>query len=322
MMENQAKEVGIKEIADCQLSMVAEGLAMNTRRTYFHNQKQFMRYLQEKSIEKLSEVTPETINQYRIFISLKQPGKKPLAIRSQNSKMQAVKFLFAFLVREKNYLFDPTSHIRLHDPAKRKRVREVMTQKEMIRILNAPNPESTLGLRDKAMLELYYSSGMRNTESRLLTVNDIDLESRTIRIRYPKGRGGDEVVPIGKVAAHYLEEYIKHARPKLLKNDLEETLFLNYQGKPLSIAFPPRAVQKYARIAKIVRKTDAHTLRHTCGTHLHENGADIRAIQELLRHKSLDTTQIYVEVKTPQLRKVLEKTHPRERGIVNAPPVE
>ena len=103
---------------------------------------------------------------------------------------------------------------------------------------------------------------------------------------------------------------------------MEETLFLNSQGNPMSSRVPPSIVQKYAKVAKIERRTDAHTLRHTCGTHLHDNGADIRSIQELLRHKSLDTTQIYVDVQAPKLKKVLEKTHPREKGIVNAPPIE
>lgn len=315
-------------MAECQLYMIAEGYAELSRRQVLYNQKQFMRYLKEKSIEKLSEVTPEIINQYRIYLTLNRPGnRKPLHIRSQIAKLSAVMHLFRFLVRQKNYLYDPTSHIEFpHDASKRRRVRQVMTQKEMMRLLNAPNPETAIGLRDKAILELFYSSGLRNTELRLLTVTDIDLAARTVRIRFPKGgpKGGEvnEMVPMGTVATNYLEEYIRHARPKLLKNELEETLFLNYEGRPLGREFPPRMVQKYAKIAKINRKTDAHTIRHTCGTHLHDNGADIRAIQELLRHKSLDTTQVYVEVKTPKLKKVMAKCHPREKGIVYASAIE
>ena len=191
----------------------------------------------------------------------------------------------------------------------------------MVRLLNAPDPEKALGLRNKAMLELYYSCGIRNTESRLLTVKDVDIPNRLVRIRFPKG-GGDQTVPIGRVAALYLEEYINNARPKLAKNDLEETLFLSKNGKPLDVSTPASIVQKYAKIAKIKRRSDAHTLRHTCGTHLYDNGADIRCIQELLRHKSLNTTQIYIDVKASKLRKVLEKTHPREKGIVYAPAIE
>ncbi len=323
-MENK-QEVGIKEMAECQLYLIAKGYADLSRKQILCNQKQFIRYLKEKSIEKLSEVTPDVISQYRIYITLNRPGNiRPLKIRSQIAKLSAVKHLFRFLVREKHYLYDPTSHIEFpHDPAKRQRVRQVMTQKEMIRLLNAPTPETTVGLRDKAMLELFYSCGIRNTELRLLTIKDIDLAARIVRIRFPKGgpRGGEvnQIVPIGQVAANYLEEYIKYARPKLLSNDLEETVFLNCEGRPLSRDFPPRMVQKYAKIAKINRKTDAHTIRHTCGTHLHDNGADIRAIQELLRHKSLDTTQVYVEVKTPKLRKMMRMCHPREKGIINAP---
>jgi integrase/recombinase XerD len=323
-METQVKSTGLKEIADCKLNMISEGLAKRTIEIYSYHQTEFMEYLKQKSVEKLSEVTREIVSQYRIFLSLAGAGKRKdrISLRTQNLKMQALKRLFRFLVREKNYLYDPTSHIELHDPHKRQRVRQVISQKEMIRILNAPNPETIIGLRDKALLELYYSCGIRNTESRLLTVSDVDLEGRSVRIRYPKGGGSERIVPIGKVAANYLEEYIKHARPKFLKNELEQTLFLNCEGNPFDLSLPARIVQKYARITKVVRKTDAHTLRHTCGTHLHDNGADIRAIQELLGHKSLDTTQIYVEVKTPKLRKVLEATHPRERGIVHAPPIE
>ena len=120
----------------------------------------------------------------------------------------------------------------------------------------------------------------------------------------------------------YLDEYLKHSRPKLLKNDLEETLFLTYTGKPLTNDVPSHLVRKYVKIAKIKKKADAHSLRHTCATHLYDHGADIRSIQLLLRHKSLDTTQIYIDVKTSNLKKVLEKTHPRENGTVYAPPIE
>ncbi|MBI4388149.1 MAG: tyrosine-type recombinase/integrase [Candidatus Omnitrophica bacterium] len=322
-MENQAKEVGLKEIADLKLNMVTEGFSERTIDVYSRYLQEFMDYLKEKSVEKLSEVTPEIINRYRIYLSLalRSDGKGKLSLITQNLKMQAVCILFRFLVREKHYLYDPTSHLRLKQPP-RKRTRETLTEKEMIRLLNAPNPETPLGLRDKALLELYYSCGIRNTESRRLTVNDVNLDSRVVRIRYPKGGAGDETVPIGKVSALYLEEYIKYARPKLVQNDLEETLFLNYQGKPLSQARPARLVRKYAKIANIKRKTDAHSIRHTCATHLHDHGADVRSIQQLLRHKSLDTTQVYLEAKPSKLRKVLEKTHPRERGIVYAPPVE
>jgi integrase/recombinase XerD len=312
--------LGIKDLADYKINMITEGYSDRTIEGYILSLGRFMKYLKEKSIEKLNEVTPEIVNQYRIFISLDRPGKGRLSEQTQNLRMIAIIGFFRYLVREKHYLYDPTSHIRLKNPP-RKRTREVLTEKEMVRLLNAPNPEKKLGLRDKALLELYYSCGIRNTESRMLTVKDVDLEHRTVRIRFPKG-GGDEIVPIGRVAALYLEEYIKNARPKLLKNELEETLFLSSTGKPLPYGTPVSIVQKYLPKAKIKRYACAHSLRHTCATHLYDNGADIRCIQLLLRHKSLDTTQVYLEVKATQLRKVLEKTHPREKGIVYAPPVE
>ena len=319
-METRVKNIGIKELSDYKVNMMTEGYSDCTIRTYVMYISEFFRYLKEKSIEKLSEVTPEVVTRYHIYLATDRPGKKKLSIKTQNMKMVAVMMFFRFLVREKHYLYDPTSHLRLKDPPRR-RVREVMTEREMIRLLNAPNPETTLGLRDKALLELYYSCGIRNTESRLLTVKDVDLENRLVRIRHPKG-GGDQTVPIGRVAAVYLDQYLKTARPKLVRNDLEETLFLSNRGKVLDPGMPAAIVQKYARIAKIKRKTDAHSIRHTCGTHLYDNGADIRCIQELLRHKSLDMTQIYIDVKATKLRQVLEKTHPREKGLVHAPAIQ
>ncbi len=319
-MQNQAKELGLKEMADYKINMITESYADGSIKAYLQSLSIFLNYLKEKSIEKLSEVTPETVTRYHIYLSLPRPDKKKLSIRTQNQRLIAVKMFFRFLVREKHYLYDPTSHIRIKDPP-RKRTRQVLTEKEMIRLLNAPNPETALGLRDKALLELYYSCGIRNTESRCLAVKDVDLSDRLVRIRFPKG-GGDQTVPIGRVAALYIGEYLKYARPKFVKNDLEETLFLSRNGTPLQAEMPSRMVHKYAKIAKIKSNPDAHTIRHTCGTHLYDNGADIRCIQELLRHKSIDMTQIYIDVKASKLRQVLQKTHPREKGTVYAPPIE
>lgn len=318
--QSLAENMGVKELADYKVFMMTTGYSDRTIETYVRYLKELFKYLVTKSIEKLSEVTPETITQFHIYLASQSYKGKRNCLSTQNHKIISVMMFFRFLVREKHYLYDPTSHIRVKNPPKH-RVREVMSEKEMIRLLNAPDPESTLGLRDKALLELYYSCGIRNTESRTLLVKDIDLPNRLVRIRHPKG-GGDQTVPIGKVAALYLEEYINNARPKLVKNELEETLFLSNAGKPLDPGMPAHIVQKYARKAKIKRKTDAHSLRHTCGTHLYDNGADIRCIQELLRHKSLDTTQVYIEVKSSGLKKVLAKTHPREKGIVSAPAIE
>jgi integrase/recombinase XerD len=313
------KEV-LKDLFRFSTYLKTHGYAPRTIESYMPYVREFMAYLDTKSIEKFQEVTPEVVSQYQMYLGTELPGKRRLSLKTQNLKMIAVMNLFRFLVRERSYLYDPTSHIQIKDPP-RKRVREVLTEKDMVKILNAPNPEDPIGLRDKAMLELYYSCGIRNTESRTLLTTDIDLENRLVRIRNPKG-GGDETVPMGKVAALYHEEYLRYSRPKLLKNDLEMTLFLTKSGKPLDDSMPSHIVQKYAKIAGLKRKADAHTIRHTCGTHLHNHGADIRFIQELLRHKSLDTTQVYVQVRAEHLKKVLSKTHPRERGVVSVPAIE
>lgn len=315
------KNTGEKELAAFKVYMLTKGYSPRTIVTYTYYLNKFIEYVtKEKSIEKLQEVTPEVVTQYHIYVSSLRYRSRKLSIKTQNMRVVPVMMFFRFLVREKNYLYDPTSHLDIKDPPP-KRTREILTEREMERLLNAPDPETPLGLRDKALLELYYSSGIRNTESRKLLISDVDLANRLVRIRYAKG-GEDQTVPIGRVAAIYIEEYLRHARPKLAKNELEETLFLSKRGKPLDDTIPSYVVRKYAKIAKIKRKADAHTIRHTCGTHLHNHGADMRHIQELLRHKSMDTTQIYVEVTAIKLKKVLEKYHPREKGIVYAPPIE
>jgi len=310
------RNLGEKELAAFKVHLLTNGYADRTIETYVGYLNKFFQYLKEKSIEKLEEVTPEIVTQYHIYVSSVLYRGRKTTIVTQNSKMGPLMTFFKFLVKEKNYLYDPTSHLDIKEPPKRM-VREVLTENEMERLLNAPNPETPLGLRDKALLELYYSCGIRNTESRRLLVSDVDLESRLIRIQYPKGGKGPQTVPIGKVAAIYLEEYIRHSRPKLVKNDLEETLFLTGRGRPLTRDLPAEIVQKHARTAKIKKKIDAHCLRHTCGTHLHNNGADIRYIQELFRHSHLSTTQIYVKVSKSRLKDVLKKCHPRERGLAN-----
>lgn len=320
-METKIKDIGDKELADYKIYLMTSGFADRSIETYVHRIREFLRYITtEKSIEKLTEVTPEVVTQYHIYVANLKFNGKPLSMITQNQKIHTVMSFFRFLVREKHYLYDPTSHIKIKTPPPR-RVRQVLSEKEMIKLLNAPNPERMLGLRNKALVELYYSCGIRNTESRMLTINDVDLENRTVRIRHPKG-GGDHTVPIGKVAALYIGEYLKHSRPMLAKNELEQTLFLSRSGRPLTQMMPAYIVKRCAKLAGLKRKVDAHTLRHTCGTHLYNNGADIRCVQELLRHKNLDTTQIYIEVKETQLRKVLERTHPREKGMVYASPIE
>lgn len=304
-------------LAHFTLWMRARAFSERSVKTYQSSVQRFLNYTNERGIQNLKEITPGLISQYQVYLSIHPgPSKKKLSLSTQHHLITALKSFFRAMVQEGKILFDPSSHIEF--PKVRCRLpREILTFEEMDALLNAPNPEIPLELRDKAILELFYSSGLRNTELRKLVVKDIDFISRMVRLRHAKG-DKERVVPVGKIAACYIEEYLRQARPKLLKNGTFETLFLSRRGKPLDGTIPAYVVQKYARRVKIAKPVDAHTIRHTIATHLLQCGADLRYVQEFLGHTSLDTTQIYTRVVPIDLQKVHAKTHPREKGFANA----
>lgn len=304
-------------LAQFTLWMRSRAFSASSVTTYQRYVQRFFRYLEERGVSALKETTPAVVSQYQIYLST-QPGPagKKLALSTQHHLLTALKTFFRAMVREGRLLFDPSSHVEF--PRVRRHLpREILTFKEMDALLNAPNPERPLELRDKAILELLYSSALRNTEMRLLQIRDIDLATRLVRIRHAKA-DRERVVPLGRIAAGYVEEYLRLARPKLLRGAPTELLFLSWRGRTLPQSSPARVVQKYTRRAGVAKSVGAHTLRHTCATHLLQSGADLRYIQELLGHTSLDTTQIYTQVAPIDLKRVHAQTHPRETGFPHA----
>ncbi len=304
-------------VAQFTLWMRGRAFSEASIKTYQRNVQRFFQYLEERGVEELKEVTPAIVSQYQVYLST-NPGikKKRLSLSSQHHLITSLKSFFRAMVREGKLLFDPSSHIEF--PRLRRNLpREILTFKETDMLLNAPNPEKPLELRDKAILELFYSSGLRNSELRNLLVHDVDLLGRLVRIRHAKG-DKERVVPIGRVAVSYLEEYLREVRPKFLNGDATEVLFLSNRGHRLDQSLPAYLVQKYAKRVKIIKRIDAHTLRHTCATHLLRCKAPLRYIQELLGHTSLDTTQIYTHVEPIDLKRIHAQTHPREKGFPDA----
>jgi integrase/recombinase XerD len=299
------------------LWMRARAFSERSVETYQANIRRFFQYLTERGVDGLKEVTPGLVSQYQVYLSI-QPGLKgkKLALSTQHHLITSLKTFFRAMVHEGKLLFDPSGHIEF-PKVRRNLPREILTFEEMDALLNAPNPEIPIELRDKAILELFYSSALRNTELRSLAVKDVDFISRMVRIRHAKG-DKERVVPTGRIAASYLEEYLREVRPRLAKNKTTETLFLTRRGRMLDETIPAYIVQKYAKRVNIAKPVDAHTIRHTCATHLLQCGADLRYIQELLGHTSLNTTQIYTQVMPIDLRKVHAQTHPRERGFPSA----
>jgi integrase/recombinase XerD len=188
----------------------------------------------------------------------------------------------------------------------------------MQKVLRAPDLSTHMGLRNRTILEVLYSTGMRSSELRNLKTEDINMSDGWITIRYGKG-GKDRVVPIGKAAAHFLQLYLDKTRPVLARDKKHDICFVTQYGTaPLSYESLNQIVQKTARAAGIRRIITPHALRHTCATLMLRGRADIRHIQELLGHSSLSSTQIYTRVEIGDLKKVHTKCHPREKDPIES----
>ena len=188
----------------------------------------------------------------------------------------------------------------------------VLTLPEVERLLAVPDVTDPLGIRDRTMLELFYSTGIRRTELCRIELPDVNTERRTLHVRLGKGKK-DRVVPIGARAVHWLEHYLQAVRPRLCLDTRTQALFLTGYGGPFNPDVVSRMVAAWLAKAGLKRKGCCHILRHTCATHMLENGADIRFIQQLLGHEKLDTTAIYTEVSIKQLQEVHARCHPSAR---------
>jgi len=266
----------------------------------------FWVFLKQSGITDLRSVTRATLEQYTASVLT-----LPLRRTTQAQRIRSVQRLFVCLVEKNHILIDPAAS--LHVPSTSGLPRSILTQSEMRRLLAQPNTSLREGIRDRALLELLYSTGIRIGEMIALTVYDVDLSARLLSVRSGKG-GKGRVVPFGKEAKKWLQEYLEKIRPR--KNRLhphERSLFLSFLGTPFCLATWQMRIQRYAKMAKIKKPVTAHAIRHTCATHMLEAGADILAIKELLGHQRLTTTQIYTRVRPVAVKEMHQKTHPREK---------
>jgi integrase/recombinase XerD len=277
----------------------------------------FLLWLDEQTdVSDITAVTPEVLHAYQTWLyGCSDANGRSLSIATQAARLSVVRSFFRYLVRSDVLLYDPSSGLEL---PKRKGIlpRSVLSKQEMARLLAAPDATTPLGLRDRAMIEVLYSTGIRNAELRALQVYDLDLDRGLVRINQGKN-AKDRVVPLGQAACVWLREYLQEARPGLLKaragGEAEQTVFVSKNGKPLvplGVLYP---LKKHAHAAGIERVVTPHTLRHTFATHLLAGHADIRHIQVMLGHASVATTQIYTRVEVTDLKAVHRRCHPRER---------
>lgn len=289
-----------------------KNFSKHTIKAYRNDLGQFYRFLREQLGRE--EVALQDIDWLAIRHFLGALRREGFSKKSMARKLTSIRSFLKFLCREGLMETNPASHIT--SPKLGKRLPSLLNQDQMSRVMDLPDTRTILGLRDLAILELLYSTGIRLGELVGLNLQSFEQGGEVIRVT---GKGGKQrIVPVGRKAVQALKAYLerrdellgKAVRPGEVKGK-EEALFLNYRGERLSPRGVQRVVEKYLRRVSEAQKVSPHVLRHTFATHLLDAGADLRAVKELLGHTSLSSTQIYTHVTTERLKKAYEQAHPR-----------
>ena len=281
---------------------VERGLARNTILAYERDLRQFFNYLADTGIQGVDQLQPPILVKY--LRNLQADGLRATSI---SRKLAAIRNYCQYAVRERVLKKDPSGMIEsMKTPL---RLPKVLDEKEIAALLEQPAEMKPSGLRDRAMLELMYATGVRVSELVSLKVNDVNMDMGYIRCF---GKGSKErIVPMGEIAQSAVRDYLNRGRPKLLSRSLEDTLFLNRRGQKMTRQAFWLIIQAKARQAGIAKTVTPHMLRHSFATHLLDHGADLRAVQEMLGHVDITTTQIYTHVTRTRLKEVYNRTHPR-----------
>ena len=275
-------------------------LSNNTLQSYKRDITQYESYINEENLQYL-KVTKDDIKKY--LENLKNIGKKTSTI-SRN--LASIRSFYQYLVRTKKIKEDPTEGIQ--SPKVEKRVPSVLSSKEVELLLEQPKAVDLKGIRDKAMLEFAYATGMRVTEIINLNLEDVNLKEGYVSCTNANKQRN---IPLGAISINALKEYIKKARPYLIKSEDEKSLFVNINGKRLTRQGFWKIIKYYKEQAHIAKDITPHVLRHSFATHLLQNGADLKSIQTMLGHSDISSTQVYVQFQDPELRDIYKKSHPR-----------
>lgn len=281
------------------------------RRFYLHR---FAGWAAERGVLRPTEVSRPVLERYRAHLFHRRDRSgRPMSFRGQYMHLHAVRMLFSWLAKANRVLFNPAADLEL--PRMEKRLpKAVLTVEEVERVLAQPNLADPLGLRDRAILEVLYSTAIRRAEAARLSVFDVHHSDGTLLIH---GKGAkDRMVPIGDRALAWVDKYLTDVRPLLTYHPDEAGLFLNRAGAPMTDTQIGARVSAYIQAAELGKTGGPHLFRHTAATLMLEGGADVRYVQELLGHASLVTTQIYTRVSIRQLKAVHTATHP---GATNTP---
>lgn len=279
--------------------LVERGLSTNSVEAYSHDLCRFFSWLGHEDPARVE------LGDLRAFMAaLREQGLKP---RSVTRAVSAIRGFYRYLLEEELIDHDPTELI--DRPRLGRSLPDVLSRDEMEKLLLAPDAESAEGIRDRAMLELLYAAGLRVSELVGLSLNDLDLESGVVKVF---GKGSKErLVPVGEVATVWLVKYLREVRPTMSKGDRDKSLFLSRRGKGLTRQAVWYRIKRHTLVSGIRGKVSPHTFRHSFATHLLEGGADLRAVQAMLGHADISTTQIYTHIDRQRLRAEYDRYHPR-----------
>ncbi|MDQ7818278.1 MAG: site-specific tyrosine recombinase XerD [Melioribacteraceae bacterium] len=280
-----------------------KNLSDNTIKSYENDIRHLLTFCSSQQITDLNNIKANNISEY--FEIERNKGKDSA---TSARYMSSLKGFFGFL--EDNSYIENNPTDKLMSVKKSRKLPSVLSFEEIERILNVPNTDDLTGLRDKAILELFYSSGLRVSELINLKINDLLFIDEVVRVF---GKGSKErIVPLGSSAIHWLNEYLKRSRPSLEKKSRSQNyVFLNKRGTKLSRMWIWKIVTQCSKEAGITKEIHPHTFRHSFATHLLEGGADLRAVQEMLGHADISTTQIYTHIDREYIKQVHRDHHPR-----------
>jgi integrase/recombinase XerD len=286
--------------------------AADTIKRYIYFLNRFIAWLEAQGTTEIGGVTKDHVQDYQthLYETVNSRGE-PNSVFHQNNTLKAIKGLFRYLA-EQNYLVSDPSRDVSYARTPKRLPRSILTGPEAKKVIHAPNTKTATGYRDRTIIEVFYSTGIRRNELINLELSDVDYHEGFVRINSGKGNK-DRVVPIGKIACRYIENYVKGVRPMLVKDPTDNHLFLTINGTKISENRVWQLVKTYSKKTKIKKNITTHTFRHTCATLMLKNKANIRHIQELLGHSSLDSTQVYTSVTITDLKEVHSKCHPREK---------
>jgi integrase/recombinase XerD len=274
----------------------------------------FVDWCEERSLHQPEEVTMPVIERYQryLFHYRQKKNGKPLTRHSQHSRLVSVRLFFRWLARTRRIPWNPAADLELPRLGPKTLPKQVLTAAEAELVMAQPDLEDPIGLRDRAMMETFYSTGIRRGELAKLKLSNVDVAKGTLIILQGKGKK-DRVVPIGERAIAWIEKYVNEVRPLLAVEPDDGSLFLGAMGNSITPEGISQAMHRHVKGADIGKTGSCHLFRHTAATLMLENGADLRYIQEMLGHSSVETTQIYTRVSIKKLKQIHDATHPGAR---------